>query len=176
LDTWRGRLAELIQATPNLDWLLLTKRPNKVASLAPWRDTWPANVWLGTTVESQAWAEKRLPSLAAIPARVRFVSCEPLLGELDLRPWLRTTIQWVIAGGESGPRARAPDPDWFRTLRDQCLDARVPFHFKQWGDWAPSMGWTGDGSTDMARVGKKKAGRTLDGCTWDQWPGTLGLA
>ncbi len=176
LDAWRDRLAELIHATPNLDWLLLTKRPNKVASLAPWRATWPANVWLGTTVESQAWAEKRLPFLAAIPARVRFVSCEPLLGELDLRPWLRTTIQWVIAGGESGPRARAPDPEWFRTLRDQCLESRVPFHFKQWGDWAPSTGWTGDGSTDMARVGKKKAGRTLDGRTWDQLPGTLGLA
>ena len=84
LDPWRDRLWALIEATPNLDWLLLTKRPQHIASMAPWDDRWPANVWLGTTVEDQDCADERLPLLAAVPAAVRFISAEPLLGPVDL--------------------------------------------------------------------------------------------
>lgn len=174
LDPWRGRLAGLIAATPNLDWLLLTKRPERAAALAPWGAAWPRNVWLGATVETQDVAEERLPALAAVPARVRFLSCEPLLAELDLATWLKPYIHWVIAGGESGPKARRSDPDWFRALRDQCLGAGVAFHFKQWGSWMPVLAEPSlplaKPEDDMVRVPKKTAGRVLDGQTWDQLP------
>jgi protein gp37 len=137
-------------------------------------------VWLGTTVENQKFAEKRVPALLAVPAIVHFVSCEPLLGPLDLRRWLsprRTlgelsrSINWVIAGGESGGHARQMDPTWARALRDQCIGAGVPFHFKQWGVWGPN----GDvpsaaGIESLIRLGKTKAGRVLDGRTWDGVP------
>ena len=174
LDPWRDKLWSLIGQTPWLDWLLLTKRPENVLAMTPWRDDWPSNVWLGTTVESQEWAEKRLPHLVSIPAAVRFVSCEPLLDLLDLTPWLpahgksRTddAIDWVIAGGESGPKARPMQADWVRQLRDQCVTHGVPFHFKQWGEWAPH----GGAETLLRRLGKKAAGRLLDGRTWDQFP------
>ncbi len=178
LDAHRERLAGLIAATPNLNWLLLTKRPQKAAQLAPWGSAWPANVWLGTTVESQRWVSKRLPEIAAVPARVRFLSCEPLLGALDLQPWLKSAVHWVIAGGESGARARPTDPAWFRVLRDQCIAAGVPFHFKQWGDWAPGAGWTDTAAKEgaMVRVGKRRAGRDLDGRTWDELPRAIATA
>lgn len=164
LDAARARLWPVIEATPHLDWLLLTKRPEHAAQLAPWGRDWPANVWLGTTVETQLWADRRLPHLTAVPAQVRFVSCEPLLGPLDLSEWLGKSLGWVIAGGESGGKARKSDPAWFRTLRDQCIKARVPFHFKQWGNWAP----TDEG--ELARMPKRAAGRMLDGLTWDGFP------
>lgn len=174
LDPWRAKLATLISETHWLDWLLLTKRPDRAADLAPWGSAWPSNVWLGTTVETQAWAERRLPELVAVPAKVRFLSCEPLLARLDLSSWLRPHIHWVIAGGESGPRARPSDPAWFRALRDQCVAAGVPFHFKQWGNWAPaeepSQASRVIGGTPLVRVTKKAAGRYLDGKTWDQLP------
>lgn len=174
LDEWRERLASLIDETPWLDWLLLTKRPEKAAKLAPWGAVWPRNVWLGTTVETQVWVERRLPALAKIPARVRFLSCEPLLGPLDLSEWLNPYVHWVIAGGESGPRARPSDPAWFRSLRDQCIAARVPFHFKQWGNWSPDGGPAKtrrviNGSL-LFRLDKSLAGRVLDGRTWDELP------
>ncbi|TJZ98848.1 DUF5131 family protein [Actinacidiphila oryziradicis] len=96
------------------------------------------NLWLGVSVETQKWAPIRLDKLAATrTAAVRFVSCEPLLGELDLRPWLTSGLDWVIAGGESGPRARPMHPRWALGLRDQCLAADVPYFFKQWGAFAP---------------------------------------
>lgn len=159
----RARLFELIDITPNLDWLLLTKRPENVLAKVPtsWRlDGFPPNVWVGTTVEDQDEAYKRLGWLVDIPAALRFVSCEPLLGPLNLarveivtpKPphgpgvWLdalrglfvgpddRTgRVDWVITGGESGHHARPTDPDWFRDLRDQCAVAGVPFFFKQAG-------------------------------------------
>lgn len=181
LDAPRKRLWQLIESTPNLDWLLLTKRPQNVASRAGWGADWPENVWLGTTVELQKRAEELLPHLAAIPAKVRFISAEPLLGHLDLNPWLGSTIDWVITGGESGPKARPASPDWFRSLMLQCMEKDVAFHFKQWGDWAPGDGvnlprtkslritMAADG-TEMLRVGKKIAGRTLDGSEWDGLP------
>ena len=183
LSPWRDRLWETIEATPNLDWLLLTKRPHLANRLAPWGDEWPANVWLGATVETQRWANKRLPHLADTPARVRFLSCEPLLGKVKLDEWLeRKDIHWVIAGGESGPRARPSDPSWFYDIRDQCLAHGTPFHFKQWGDWAPvdavagtlprSVINGGAYSAAMGRFGKKVAGRVLGGGTWDGLPVT----
>ncbi len=166
LDPWRTQLGALIAETPLLDWLLLTKRPDRAAALAPWGSSWPRNVWLGATVEDQVWVERRLPHLAAVPANLRFLSCEPLLGSLDLSPWLGHAVHWVIAGGESGARARPSDPAWFRGLRDQCQRAGVPFHFKQWGIWAPAE----SERTTLVRVSKKAAGRKLDGRTWDQLP------
>lgn len=179
----RSRLFDLIESTPNLDWLLLTKRPHLVMPLARWQDDWPTNVWLGTTVELQKRAEELLPYLASIPAKVRFISAEPLLGPLDLDPWLGETIDWVIAGGESGPKARPASPAWFRELMLQCMENEVAFHFKQWGDWAPGDGENlpaarrkvaADG-TSMVRLGKKHSGRSLDGEEWDQFPSLVAI-
>jgi len=116
LDPWRSKLWELIDATPQLDWLLLTKRPEHVEAFTPWRVHWPHNIWLGTTVEDQMAAETRLPHLEKIPAAVRFISAEPFRGALQIQPWLGITIDWVITGGESGPKARPSSPSWFREL------------------------------------------------------------
>ena len=177
LDLWRERLWLLITTTPALDWLLLTKRPEAVRRLTPWQNEWPNNVWLGATVEDQELAEERLPILCEIPAVVRFISAEPLLGPLDLDPWLHD-LDWVITGGESGARARPSSPSWFVALMNQCMAADVPFHFKQWGDWGPGQGinlakarasQAADG-TPMIRVGKKAAGRVLEGAIWDGLP------
>lgn len=171
LDAWRTRLWQLVDATPQLDWLLLTKRPQNVVRMTPWGRDWPLNVWVGTTVENQAMARKRLKHLAKVPSVVRFVSCEPLLGPLDLsRELVSGVINWTIAGGESGPRSRPSAPDWFRSLRDQCVTAGVPFHFKQWGDWAPLDGIVPQHAYGVARVGKRSAGRTMDGKTWNGLP------
>jgi protein gp37 len=178
LRSSRTRLFDLIELTPNLDWLLLTKRPQNIAAMAPWTDDWPDNVWLGTTVELQHRAEELLPFLEAIPAKVRFISAEPLLGPLKVQSWLGTTINWVITGGESGSKARPASPEWFRSLHAQCMESEVAFHFKQWGDWAPGQGENlpahrmkrAQDGTEMFRVGKKAAGRTLDGHQHDGLP------
>jgi protein gp37 len=176
LDAHRERLWALIEATPWLDWLLLTKRPQHINNMVPWGGDWPPNVWLGATVEDQQRAEERLPYLTTIPVVVRFISAEPLFGRLKLKPWIKE-LDWVIGGGESGPRARVPSPSHFLDLRDQCVAADVAFHFKQWGEWAPYDGQQGGGRIELAadgiamkRVRKKEAGRVLDGATWDQWP------
>lgn len=177
----RARLFDLIEDTPNLDWLLLTKRPQNVIKLARWSTDWPENVWLGTTVELQTRAEELLPYLEAVPAKVRFISAEPLLGPLKIDQWLGSTIDWVITGGESGPKARPASPLWFNDLHAQCMKNEVAFHFKQWGDWAPGDGINimtakktaraiAEDGTEMVRVGKKIAGRTLDGKEWNQLP------
>lgn len=195
---WRSDLWLLIRNTPHLDWLLLTKRPQNIAKMLPcpednclpeWGTGWP-NVWLGTTAENQAEADRRTPHLLAIPARVRFLSCEPLLGPVDLRfvsgpngtqvidalrgasrypHWVSeaSRIHWVISGGESGPGARPSAPNWHRNLRDQCADAGAAYFFKQWGEWqrlpSPEGGTHYLPGGMMKRVGKKSAGRTLDG-------------
>jgi len=118
VEVARERLWQLVDQTPWLDWLLLTKRPHVVASIAPWREQWPENVWLGTTVENQRWARKRIPHLLSTSAKRRFLSCEPLLGHVDLTCFaIRGELHWVIAGGESGAFARPTHPDWFRSLR-----------------------------------------------------------
>ena len=134
---------------------ILTKRPERAASLAPVLP-WPNNVWLGASVENQYWA-RRIDPLRAINAHVRFLSCEPLLGPLDLD--LRG-IHWVIAGGESGPRARPMHLAWIRSLRDQCLADGIPFFFKQWGSH----------DAEGVRMSKKASGRLLDGRTWNEPP------
>ena len=156
---------------------------------------WPLpNVWLGVSVENQAAADERIPLLLRTPAAVRFVSCEPLLGPVDLdekHDWLtegfsewpkkagHPSLDWVIVGGESGPGARPMHPDWARSLRDQCVDAAVPFFFKQWGEFAPgphpndpAMEIPIHCSTGgfMHHAGKKAAGALLDGREWKQFP------
>lgn len=181
LSPVREKLWQLIEQTPTLDWLLLTKRPHLVKRLNPWGNDWPDNVWLGATVESQTMVKKRVHHLIEIPAHVRFLSCEPLRSALDLSPFLSSQqIDWIIAGGESGANARPSEPDWYRGLRNQCTDNSVPFHFKQWGEWAPLTAvpkqdlprtldrnsW----SEPLARFGKKRSGRMLDGKIWDEFP------
>lgn len=175
--SWRADLFALIDRTPNLDWLLLTKRIGNAAKMLDdvsdalaLRETgapWPPrpNVWLGATVCNQAEADRDLPRLLALPAAVRFLSVEPMLGfiELGLRceNWsddiamdpetgayecctacdhtgMGNAIDWVICGGESGQHARPMHPEWPRNLRDQCAAADVPFLFKQWGEWLPA--------------------------------------
>jgi len=186
LDASRERLWRLIEQTPGLDWLLLTKRPDRIAASVPWDNSWPENIWLGTTAESQLWAERRIPFLLQHRAAVRFVSCEPLLGHLDLTPWLPKltkdrALDWVIVGGESGRKARPMQPLWARSLQQQCYQANVAFHFKQWGNWAPIEPGTDTRANEkqgrqlltineFERVSKKTAGRMLDGRTWDQLP------
>lgn len=194
---WRRELFGLIDATPNLDWLLLTKRignAQAMAMAANWPFPWPRNVWLGATICNQEEADRDIPKLLAAPARVRFLSMEPLLGPVDLHRVREGTgltfdalsnkeginlqgqrVDWVIVGGESGPHARPMHPDWARSLRDQCQAAGVPFHFKQWGEHAPN--WFNDDAGQkipesewIDRMGKKLAGRELDGRTWDEVP------
>lgn len=144
------------------------KLPHTVVTTGP---SWPLlNVWLGVSVEDQKWANTRIPALLDTPAAVRFLSCEPLLGPVDLTPWttwgdgsLRydeppvvSGLRWVIAGGESGDGFRPVDGEWVRALRDQCVEAEVAFLFKQWGGRTPKAG-----------------GRELDGRTWDEYPSVV---
>lgn len=237
---WIRRVFDVMRQAHWHTFQVLTKRPQRMAELAPKLD-WPANVWAGTTVEDQPRAEERIEWLLQVPAPVRFLSIEPLLGPLRLtskvtipasgdhpqmygfmvgrddgRSILSKTpeealkksgIGWVIVGGESGPGARPMHPDWVRSLRDQCLAAGVPFFFKQWGEYCPVQDWVSreklgnkflwrallhngtetKGEPDHVwnyrdveperqseyaayRVGKKAAGRLLDGVVWDQFP------
>lgn len=128
---------------------LLTKRPKRMLEIARSIKLWPDNVWAGVSVESQAWMW-RVEVLKEIPAKTRFLSCEPLLGSLKLP---LDNLHWIIVGGESGVGARPMRIEWVREIREQCLTAGVPFFFKQWGG-----------------VQKKKYGRELDGRTWDEFP------
>jgi len=140
---------EVMSATPRHTYQVLTKRSRRLRQLAPSLD-WPSNVWMGVSVETTRY-RFRIDDLRAVPATVRFVSAEPLLGRLgdiDL-----TGIDWLIAGGESGPRARPMDISWGRELRDHCVECDVRFFFKQWGGRTPKIG-----------------GRELDGRTWDDMP------
>lgn len=137
IDAEREKLWPLIRATPSLDWQLLTKRPERIAECLP--DDWSAgyaNVWLGTSVESQPYAW-RVDELARVPAAVHFISAEPLLGPLNLgRQLERLSVSqtwWLIAGGESGPGARPMELGWAEWLRDQCWDNDVAFFLKQLG-------------------------------------------
>lgn len=177
----------------------------KRSSSAPWP---LPNVHIGVSVENQEAANKRIPLLLETPAAVRWLSMEPLLGPVDMEPilhvydrngepgWLRQPgLDWVVVGGESGPGARPMHPAWARDIRDQCVEAGVPFFFKQWGAWVQSgdphhaeedlrrtrenervvnfeggHGFHGGGAIYMERVGKKAAGRLLDGRTWDEVP------
>jgi protein gp37 len=160
---WRSDLWALIRDCDQLDWLLLTKRPQNMAKMLPpdWNDGWP-NVWLGTSAGTQKTADQNIPHLLNTPAAIRFVSAEPMLGALDLTkifrnqmwgvnaltgaaiskaghitPEFTNRIDWVICGGESGTHARPMHPDWARSLRDQCEQTGTALLFKQWGEWGP---------------------------------------
>ena len=148
----RQKLWPLIERTPWLTWLLLTKRPQNILSMVPISWLWPSNVWVGTSVENQRCADERISALLQVPSVVRFLSCEPLLGPINLSAYL-PHLQWCIAGGESGSHARPIDLAWVRSIRDQCQAAHVPFFFKQWGGRFHSTG-----------------GRSLDGRTWGEMP------
>jgi len=155
---WREDYLRLIEATPHLDWILLTKRPLVARKFFASRKV-PDNLWPGITAENQTMLDLRAPHLLAIEAKVHVVSAEPLLGPLDLGRYL-PGIGWVIAGGESGSRARPSDPDWFRSLLTQCAAAGVPLFFKQWGEYGQ----------DMRKVGRRNAGRLLDGQDYREAP------
>jgi len=171
---WRTDLWALIHMTPHLDWLLLTKRPQNIKKMMGAWDGFPDNVWLGTTVENQEVVDKNIPILLDVPARIHFLSCEPLLEEINLYPHM-PNLDWVIAGGESGQEARPMHPEWVRKIRNDCHAHGVPFLFKQWGQWhADALMYTcaktGECPPRNMKIGKKKAGRKLDGRTWDEFP------
>ena len=151
-DEFVRRVFEVMERAERHTFQVLTKRPERVAAL---RDAlpWPPNVWIGTSVESAdyQWRSTTLAEVTA--AAVRFLSVEPLLGPVPTLPL--DGIDWVIVGGESGPGARPMNVDWVEAVRDRCSEQEVPFFFKQWGG-----------------VNKKRAGRELDGRTWDQMPAT----
>lgn len=204
---WRTDLFELIRATPNLVWLLLTKRPQNIVRMygSAFDMPWPRNAAIGTTVEDQERANINVPALLEAKGELSpafaFLSCEPLLGPIqiaeylpnklwnDLPSWKQPEIDWVITGGETdqgGHKARPTHPQWFRSLRDQCDNAGIPFHHKQNGEWINSMApgeggpthwlfrdgvtrpivnaktWP-KGGMPIAKLGKARTGRLLDG-------------
>jgi protein gp37 len=143
------RVFTAMRETPQHTYQILTKRAERLAELSSALQ-WPRNVWMGVSVENAGY-QFRIDHLRRTGAAVKFLSLEPLLGPLNDLALER--IDWVIAGGESGPGARPMRPQWVRSIRRQCVHADVAFHFKQWGG-----------------VNKKKAGRILDGKTWDEFP------
>ena len=233
-------IEEVFDRILQADWhtyQILTKRPERMRSFMV---SWMAglkvqiieHVWLGVSVEDQQTADERIPLLLATPASIRWVSYEPALGEVNFNQWLlsehgrrmigaKPGIAWIVAGGESGPKARPSHPDWVRLVRDQCQAAGVPFFFKQWGEYKPISemaeresgalyrsnrkakefedqsaidesygksccvesfgvqfdGWRGYGADpggkpayQVFRVGKRNAGRLLDGREWNEFP------
>ena len=213
----RHAAIHVMRDAPQHTYMLLTKRPENIKPMllgTAWGDKLPDNVWVGVTAENQEQADKRIPVLLQVPARVRFVSCEPLLGPVDLSKYLvpRGTslianmihpeksifipaLNWVIAGGESGAKARPSHPEWFRKLRDDCVAKSVAFMFKQWGEWSAlempwaqeeisplrkgqqwlnidgGQGFHGAGVYRMDRTGKAVSGRYLDGREHNGMPG-----
>lgn len=212
-DDFIARVFGVMAATPRHEYQVLTKRPGRMRSLLNSGEfarrcsafggalgdlPWPLpNIWLGTSIEDQRWANVRVPLLLDTPAAVRFLSAEPLLGAVRIGRNSIKGIGWVIAGGESGAGARPAHPDWFRSLRDECQAAGVPFFFKQYGVWAPvdvrswrdrrdsdryvrqdGYSWplvephgADDGTEALVRrIGKGAAGRILDGREWSDFP------
>jgi len=200
----REEVYKVIENHPNINFIFLTKRPQNVMSY--WIGDCD-NVWLGVTAENQQRADERIPILLQIPAIVRFVSVEPMLGPIDLikaglRPIFKNptgdppmmellpNIDWVICGGETGPGARPMHPDWVRSLRNQCQESGTPFFFKSWGEWiTKNKSYPPNEETPIQwinipfvktycwnedywayQVGKKAAGRILDGRTWEEYP------
>jgi protein gp37 len=168
-DLFLRKCFEVMLETDRHIYQILTKRPARAARFVnrSHRDLFaggklPDHIWIGTSVENQE-VDHRIRHLMQVPASVRFLSCEPLIGALDLSEFLEadqdTRIQWVIVGGESGPDARPMDAEWVRTLRNQCSQTGVPFFFKQWGGRTPKAG-----------------GRELDGVTWDEYPAPRPMA
>lgn len=163
LDPQRARLFKLIEHTPNLDWLLLTKRPENMGPLSPssWEGAWPRNVWAGCTAESQEELEKRWPWLALVPAVVRFLSCEPQLEPVSLFRAKDAMPDWVITGGESGHGARPYCADWVRDLIAQCRHNGIAPFVKQMGAYY----CFGDEARPHHRVHLKDA----KGGDWNEW-------
>jgi protein gp37 len=206
-DDWRAEWMGIVEKTPHLLWLPLTKRPKVARQWFDGRKV-PDNLWPGTTAEDQKMLDLRGPDILAIKAKVHFLSYEPALGGIDayhgavdprlggvkakqslLGHWWEPGapryhpghwgFTWVIAGGESGPKARPSHPEWFRSIRDQCIAADVPFFFKQWGEWRgfapteekPQGKWHDWNAGHVSvRVGKKNAGAVLDGREWREMP------
>ncbi len=139
VEASRARLWRLIAETQSLDWLLLTKRPENIKRLSIWPDPAPYNVWIGATAENQRRYRERVRHLAGVSARKSFLSLEPLLEPIDLIPECADykRINWIIVGGETGPGARHMDPDWARSIRDQCADYGIAFFMKQMTNRAP---------------------------------------
>jgi len=172
-NNFRAQIFDVMAAAEHHTFQILTKRPENIRDWEQWMgecwpgdsawqvttevlNRWPDNIWLGVTAENQAAADLRIPQLLQLPAAVRFVSCEPLLGPIDFEQFFAlidqdgepygplcnkdgsSKLSWVIAGGETGPGARPVHPDRFRAIRDQCVAAGVPFFFKQWGEWLPN--------------------------------------
>lgn len=188
------RLWELIRQTPWLDWLMLTKRPQLIGKLYPqeWQRNPLPNVWMGITTENQKWLDNRWDFLKRIDAAVYWLSIEPLFGRVVLPADFLSLGKraWAVVGGQSGSHAVAMHPDWPRAIRDQCISAGVPYHFKQHGEWvsfrdSQLVSLNGNirqveveqsENPDQCRrvtlvhIGKKAAGRTLDGRTWDEFP------
>ncbi len=182
-------ILQVMETCRQADWhqfQILTKRSQRLSRLGQKID-WPSNVWMGVSVESQAYAY-RIDQLRVVPAAIRFVSFEPLIGPVN-RPNLEG-IDWAIVSGESGPGSRPSHPDWFRDIRSACRVADTAFFFKQFGDYAPvndenrkrkTVRLNLDGlevldavqrrhsDVELARFGKKNAGRTLDGQIWDEY-------
>ena len=189
---WRHAIYKTIELCPQHIFVFLTKRPQNISSF--WIPPKP-NVWLGVSCENQARADERIPILLQIPAAVRFVSLEPMLGPIDLQQAHGLyydkagcdfrKIDWAIVGGETGPGARSLHPDWVRKIRDDCQAADVSLFFKGWGEFCAisqmplntykkwcdmQQGWTINGPDDPVYIGKKVAGRLIDGRTWEEYP------
>lgn len=169
-DSFVAKVFDTMERASWHNFQLLTKRAERFArwsqknyrrgnAAANGKKRWPKNIWAGVSVESQDNIE-RIERLVEVPADTRFLSIEPMLSPVKIKMALLRRIQWVIVGGESGPRARPMQPEWARDMRDQCLAADVPFFFKQWGVY-DSRG---------RRKSKKASGRVLDGKKWNQMP------
>ena len=158
-DTYVDRVMDVIAQTPQHQYQILTKRGDRLPQYFSTRAC-PDNVWLGVSVENRRHGVPRIDKLRQVPARIRFLSVEPLLEDIGLIDL--TGIHWVIVGGESGHKARPMDRAWVESIRLQCEEAKVAFFFKQWGMWG----------ADGVRRSKKANGRELQGRTWDQYPST----
>ena len=215
-----ARVFDVMARCPQHTFQILTKRAARLQFVLWSELDWKPqpNVWLGVSIEDQAAADERIPLLLDTPAAVRWISAEPLLGDVNIKPWLQqkmfgpramngnayinshetNRLDWIVVGGESGPKARPMNPYWVRSLRDQCAGADVPFLFKQWGEYLPITStdrpdgltfWPDDGGEtgrleglnaraveahgrEYARVGKRAAGRLLDGVQHGCYPGS----
>lgn len=160
-DPWRDEAWDIIRRTPQFTYLICTKRPERISEHLPadWGNGWP-HVWLGVTTENQEMADRRIPILLAVPARIRWLSVEPMLEPITFadacNDWLEQGIGWIVTGGESGPNTRPADPEWFRYAQRQCQAARVPYFHKQLGGTRKIDGAWG--------------GRVLDGRIWNEFP------
>jgi protein gp37 len=169
------RLWKLFDETPWLDKLMLTKRPQLIPSLYPLGRR--SDVWMGTTTENQHWLDLRWDLLRRVDAEIYWLSIEPLFERMVLpESFLELGRRaWVIVGGQSGQGAKPMNPDWARSLRDQCVEAGVPYFFKQWGEFHPITRTDGIhespfGGHDFIKIGKKAAGCLLDGREWREFP------